>query len=144
MSRRREKQDRNRTYGLKKAKNSKWNDWAFHTTGSELVDKDTFLLNVVFLCNKHFISKPMYVFVYAELPISFQNMRNKCMWISNIIILQNENPNLKPIYWLINQYRKFAQVYYQRIQVKLQHEESLTSDVLSLYLKRKKKKLPAC
>lgn len=142
MSRSREKQDRNRTYGSKRAKYSKWNDWAFHTTGSELVDKYTFLLNVVFLCNKHFISKPMSVFVYAELPISFQNMRNKCMWISNII-LQNENPNLKPIYWLSNQYRKFAQVYYQRIQVKLQHEESLTSDVLSLYLKRKKK-LAAC
>lgn len=30
----------------KKVKYSKWNGWAFHTTGNELIDKYTFLLKV--------------------------------------------------------------------------------------------------
>lgn len=57
------------------------------------------------------------------------------MWVCNTV-LQNENLNLKPTYWLSNQYIKLEQMYYQTIHNKSQHKESLTSNVLSLFHKK--------
>lgn len=69
----------------------------------------TFLLKVHFdSINISFLGQYMCSFM-KNYSLSFQNIRNKCMWIPNITILQNENPNLKPIYWSNNQYIKLEQ-----------------------------------
>ena len=69
MSKRREKPDRNGMYRLKKkkkAKNFKWNGWALHTTGNELIDKYTFLLKVDFdAINISFLSQYMCSFMLS-------------------------------------------------------------------------------
>ena len=66
-SERREKPDRNGMYRLKKkVKYSKWNGWAFHTTGNELIDKYTFLLKVdLDAINVSFLSQHMCSFMLS-------------------------------------------------------------------------------